>query len=67
MHLHLMGVHLRSGAVELGLVVDGYLDGVVTALKTMVGREAAWKMLQRHADEVALEALRPEDGGANGR
>lgn len=63
MHKLLTGIATNCSVTDMGTAAEGYLAGIRTALAAVVGPEAAYAVLQRAADETALEIIRNGSGG----
>lgn len=59
MHAVLIRIAERDGMVAAGIAAESYLDGIVAALRQLVGPEAAYNAMQRRADGAARPLIWP--------
>lgn len=53
----LMISQVDVGQAETGVIVEGMLEGIAVYLKGAIGAEAAFNVMQRHADDAAGDVI----------
>lgn len=62
-HEALLEVASTQGVVEAGQLAEAMLRGIASGIAWIAGQEAAYNVLQRHADTAALPLVREDTSG----